>query len=472
MTVGVRVRVAIIGAGPAGLTAAHALQTAGIEVEVFEAAPQVGGLARSIDLWGHKVDLGPHRFFSQNARVNDFWHRIAGEDFCTVNRRTRIFYRKKFFDYPLAVRNVLANLPATDIAAAILSWTKAQCGRRQDTRTFESWVVRRFGRHLYKMFFKSYTEKLWGIPCTALDADFATQRIRGFSLGGIIAGALPFGKGKHRTLVDRFDYPTGGCGAVYETMAREIVARGGKIHLRAPVRRVLADGRMVTGLELADGTMRAFSHVVSTMPLTLMAAQLPAVPADVSRAIAELRYRNTILVFLRVEASDLFPDQWIYVHEPAVDVGRITNFRNWAAALYGNMTSTILALEYWCNNEDDIWALPDDALIVKAAAELRQIGLIGTAEVTAGHVERIGRSYPVYAAGYRDALACVTDFLKSFNNLLPIGRYGAFKYNNQDHSIYMGLLAAENIANGAAHDLWSVNSDYDKYQEDQSPPRR
>jgi protoporphyrinogen oxidase len=322
------------------------------------------------------------------------------------------------------------------------------------------------------MFFKSYTEKLWGIPCTALDADFATQRIRGFSLGGIIAGALPFGKGKHRTLVDRFDYPTGGCGAVYETMAREIVARGGKIHLRAPVRRVLADGRMVTGLELADGTMRAFSHVVSTMPLTLMAAQLPAVPADVSRAIAELRYRNTILVFLRVEASDLFPDQWIYVHEPAVDVGRITNFRNWAAALYGNMTSTILALEYWCNNEDDIWALPDDALIAKAAAELRQIGLIGTAEVTAGHVERIGRSYPVYAAGYRDALACVTDFLKSFKNLLPIGRYGAFKYNNQDHSIYMGLLAAENIANGAAHDLWSVNSDYDKYQEDQSPPRR
>jgi protoporphyrinogen oxidase len=231
------------------------------------------------------------------------------------------------------------------------------------------------------------------------------------------------------------------------------------------VRRVLAAGGTVTGLELADGAVREFSHVVSTMPLTLMAAQLPAVPAGVAQAIAKLRYRNTILVFLNVEATNLFPDQWIYVHEPDVDVGRITNFRNWAPALYGDQTSTVLALEYWCNNEDAIWTLPDAALITKATAELRRIGLIGDATVTAGHVERIGRSYPVYAAGYREELASIIDFVKSFKNLLPIGRYGAFKYNNQDHSIYMGLLAAENIAQGAAHDLWSVNSDYDKYQE-------
>jgi protoporphyrinogen oxidase len=459
------VRVAIIGAGPAGLTAAHALQTAGVDIEIFEASPQVGGLARTINLWGHRVDLGPHRFFSQNQRVNAFWHQIAGEDFCAVNRRTRIFYRKSFFDYPLAVRNVLANLPPTDIAAAICSWLKAQLPGQPDARTFESWVVRRFGRHLFKMFFKSYTEKLWGIPCTDLDADFATQRIRGFSLGQVIVSALSFGKGKHRTLVDRFDYPTGGCGAVYEAMAREIVAKGGKIHFCAPVKRVTAVEGVVTGIALADGGERAFSHVISTMPLTLMAAQLPAVPPDVERAIAKLRYRNTILVFLRVEATNLFPDQWIYVHEPDVDVGRITNFRNWAPELYGDLKSTVLALEYWCNNEDPIWASPDDALIVKATAELLRIGLIGTAAVSAGHVERIGRSYPVYAAGYREELACVTDFLKSFKNLLPIGRYGAFKYNNQDHSIFMGLLAAENIAQGAAHDLWNVNSDYDKYQE-------
>jgi protoporphyrinogen oxidase len=457
-------RVAIIGAGPAGLTAAHALQTAGIEVEVFEAAPHVGGLARSIDLWGHKVDLGPHRFFSQNKRVNDYWHQIVAGDYCTVNRRTRIFYRKKFFDYPLALRNVLANLPASDIAAAILSWTKAQLSPAPAAWTFESWVVRRFGLHLFKMFFKSYTEKLWGIPCAALDADFATQRIRGFSLGGVIAGA--FRKGNHRTLVDRFDYPTGGCGAVYETMAGEITERGGKIVLGTPVKRVLAEDGVVTGVELANGRVRAFSHVVSTMPLTLMAANLPGVPAEVARAIANLKYRNTIVVFLRVEAENLFPDQWIYVHAPDVDVGRITNFRNWAPELHGGLPSTVLALEYWCDMQDDLWRVTDETLVAKATAELRQIGLTSGADVTAGHVERIGRSYPVYAAGYRAELACVTDFLKSFKNLLPIGRYGAFKYNNQDHSIYMGLLAADNIAHGAGHDLWSVNSDYDKYQED------
>jgi protoporphyrinogen oxidase len=394
----------------------------------------------------------------------------VGKEYRTIDRRTRIYYRKRFFDYPLSIRSILKNMPIVDLIASLLSWLKAQLQSRppsSESETFESWVVSRFGRRLFETFFKTYTEKLWGVRCSELDADFATQRIRSFSLGTAIVTALSFRNRKHRTLVDSFDYPIGGCGSVYETMAREIRSNGGLIHLNCPVQRVLAKDQTVTGLELADGRIVQFTHVVSTMPLTLMAEQLPSVPAHILQKIKLLRYRNTVIVFLRVEANDLFPDQWIYIHEPEVEVGRITNFRNWAPELYGDLTSTVLALEFWCDSTDAIWMTSDEALIERAEAELRQIGLIGLAPVTAGHVVRIARSYPIYSAGYREHLEPVTDFVKSFKNLWPIGRYGAFKYNNQDHSIYMGLLAAENIAKGSSHDLWSVNSDYDKYQEGQ-----
>jgi protoporphyrinogen oxidase len=462
-------RVAIIGAGPAGLTAGYKLQQSGIDVEIFEASPHLGGLARSIDLWGHKVDLGPHRFFSQNAQVNAFWHEMAEHKYRSVNRRTRIYYRKRFFEYPLEISDILTKMDLGDLIASLLSWLKARSRRQpqaSDGVSFETWIVSRFGQHLFNMFFKSYTEKLWGIPCSELDADFAAQRIKGFSLGGAIAAALSLGKGRHRTLVDRFDYPTQGCGAVYETMARRIVANGGKIHLNRGVKRVVAVDRTVTGLELADGaTLEGFAHVVSTMPLTLMAEKLPSVPDRVLQAIRKLRYRNTILVYLKVESASLFSDQWVYVHEPDVSVGRVTNFRNWVPELYGDLNSTVLALEFWCDATDAIWRSADQDLIDLGASELRQIGLIADAPVMAGHVVRVARSYPVYSAGYRDHLRPLVEFLRSFKNLWPIGRYGAFKYNNQDHSIFMGLLAAENIAEGSSHDLWGVNSDYDKYQE-------
>jgi len=464
-------RVAIIGAGPAGLTAGYALQQSGIDVEIFEASPHIGGLARSIDLWGHTVDLGPHRFFSQNAQVNDFWHDMAEREYHSVNRRTRIYYRKRFFEYPLEIGNIIKNMPVVDLVASTFSWLKVQYRKHpqaSDGVSFETWIVSRFGRRLYEMFFRSYTEKLWGIPCSELDADFAAQRIKSFSLGGAILQALSIGKGRHRTLVDRFDYPTRGCGAIYETMARRIRENGGKIHVNRAVKRVVATDCTVTGLELMDGVVLPFAHVVSTMPLTLMAEQLPSIPAPVLQGIRKLRYRNTILVYLKVESSALFPDQWIYVHEPDVAVGRVTNFRNWVPELYGDLGSSVLALEFWCDAGDEIWSSPDQALIDRGESELRRIGLLGDAPVTAGHVIRVARSYPVYSAGYRNDLEPVITFLKSFNNLWPIGRYGAFKYNNQDHSIFMGLLAAENIAKGASHDLWAVNSDYDKYQE--GPP--
>jgi len=463
-----RTRVGIIGAGPAGLTAAYQLLKSGADVAVFEASGDVGGMARSLDLWGQRVDLGPHRFFSMDERVNRMWREVLGSHYRMVERQTRIYYRQRFFDYPLKIGNVFANLGPLDIGRCLAAYLKEQLApeRGADRRdTFEAWVVHSFGRRLYEMFFKTYSEKLWGIPCTELDADFAAQRIKRFSLGQSVLAALGIGKARHKTLVDRFGYPTGGSGDLYQRMAQAIRASGGSVVLATPVTRVVTNAGKVTGLTLKDGTSHAFDHVISTMPLTLLVKGLDGVPPAIVTAASRLRFRNTILVYLQVEATDLFADQWVYVHSSDVAVGRITNFRNWVPELYGDHASTILALEYWCYDEDAIWAEADEVLVKRAEDECRNIGLLGTRAVTAGHVERVRRCYPVYARGYRATLAPIIRHLQSIANLWPIGRYGSFKYNNQDHSILMGLLVAENICQGQSHDLWQVNTDYDSYQE-------
>lgn len=461
-------RVCVIGAGPAGLAAAYCLQSFGVEVVVFEAGSRVGGMAGSFDLWGHRVDFGPHRFWSSDERVNALWREVLAGRYRTVNRRTRIYYRQRFFDYPLKLGNVLRNLSLSDLIGSLAAYAKefiAPEHHADQRTTFEAWVVHHFGRRLYEIFFKSYSEKLWGIPCDQLDADFAAQRIKRFSLPQAILTAFGSGRKSHKTLVDVFLYPTEGSGAVYLRMADAIIRRGGTVHLSCPVERaIVTDGR-VTGVALRDGNVLGFDHVVSTMPLSILVKGLEGTPAAILDLAGRLRFRNTILVYLRVATTNLFPDQWIYIHAGEVAVGRVTNFRNWVPELYGNLNSTVLALEYWCNDADVIWSERDEALIRLAEQEMRMIGLIGSEKVAAGHVVRIPRCYPVYSRGYRDNLAPVIEYLKSFNNLWPIGRYGAFKYNNQDHSILMGLLVAENIADGKSHDLWAVNTDYDSYQE-------
>lgn len=461
-------RVGIIGAGPAGLTAAYCLQKRGVDVTVFEASPYVGGMARSLDLWGHRVDLGPHRFFSTDERVIALWREVVGDRYRLVDRTTRIYYRRRFFDYPLNIGNVLRNLNIIDIVSSFASYAKERITPERDDadrNSFEDWVVHRFGRRLFEIFFKSYTEKLWGIPCSELDADFAAQRIKRFSLWQSVLAALGIGRERHKTLVEKFAYPKAGTGEVYESMAKSIVDCGGIIRLSTPVARAqIADGR-VTGIVLRDGSVHAFDHIVSTMPLSLLVKGIEGAPPEIVAAASRLRFRNTILVYLKLETSSLFPDQWIYVHSEEVEVGRITNFRNWVPELYGTLNCTVLALEYWCNDEDPQWTAADQTLVARGEQELQKIGLDGSARVTGGHVVRVPRCYPVYARGYRKTLTPIVDYLKSFDNLWPIGRYGAFKYNNQDHSILMGLLVAENITDGKMRDLWSVNTDYDDYQE-------
>jgi len=459
-------KVAVIGAGPAGMTAAYRLVQGGQPVEVFEASDKVGGMARSIDLWDQRVDIGPHRFFSSDRRVNELWLEVVGRDYRMVNRLTRIYYGGKFYYYPLKPLNALGNLGVLRATGCMLSYARQKVSPTPDQGNFSSWVTRRFGQQLYEIFFKTYSEKLWGISCDELDSDFAAQRIKKLSLYEAVRNALLPSKGqKHKTLVDQFAYPLHGTGMVYERMADAVTEAGSTVNLRTPVRRVLVEDDRAVGLELMDGEVRRYADVVSTMPLTHLIRGIDHAPERIRELSRSLRFRNTLVVFLRVESETLFPDQWLYVHSPELNTGRITNFRNWIPELYGEERSSIITLEFWCYDDDAVWGEDDSALISRARDELRRTGLVGDAPITDGHVFRVPRCYPVYDRGYRDRLRPIEEFLDTIHHLHVIGRYGAFKYNNQDHSILMGILAAENILEGRGHDLWEINTDYETYQE-------
>ncbi len=458
--------VGIVGAGPAGLTAAYALAKSGCEVEVFEAASAVGGMAKSIDMWRQTVDLGPHRFFSHDSRVNRLWLEVAGRDYEMINRLTRILYKGQFYHYPLRPFNALGNLGLREAALCLASYAREGITptRLGDPPSFEEWVVRRFGRRLFGIFFKTYSEKLWGIPCSDLDAYFAAQRIKKFSLLEAIKNAIGVGSTRHTTMVDQFAYPLGGTGEIYRRMAADCEARGGRVHLNTPVRRIICEGDRAVALLLGDGRRASFDHIVSCMPITDLIAEMADVPAAVGAASARLRFRNTILVYLRIPSRDLFPDHWLYVHATDLTTGRITNFSNWGSRGHDAGNGTILALEYWCYSEDSIWREADETLVKLARDEISRCGLDGGACAVEGRVVRLKNAYPVYAKGYKTSLAVVIAHLRSIQGLSVIGRYGAFKYNNQDHSILMGMLAAQNICDGTQHDLWAINTG-DEYQE-------
>ena len=460
-------RVAVVGAGPAGITAAYQLSKSGVAVDVYEASSQVGGLSRTIELWGQNVDLGPHRFFSSDSRINRLWLEVANGDYEMVDRLTRIYYRGKFFHYPLRVFGTLRTLGFFESAGCVVSYVREKFRIHGDVSTFEGWVVRRFGRRLFEIFFKTYSEKLWGIRCDELDADFAAQRIKKLSLFEAVKNAFLGGRGnRHKTLVDQFAYPEQGAGMIYERMAGCIAAASGNVFLNTPVEAVLVEGGRVHAVKLEGGSILEYDRVISTMPLSRLITQMPNVPEAIYENASSLRFRNTILVYLKVDAEDLFPDNWLYVHSAGLKTGRVTNFRNWIPQINAGEKESILAMEYWCFDEDELWSVEDDELVEMASAELASTGLTKGAAVLDGHVFKIPWCYPVYASGYKEKLSPIQEYVDSIENLYAIGRYGSFKYNNQDHSILMGLLATENITESAGHDLWEVNTDYDGYQEE------
>ncbi len=458
-------KIAIIGAGPAGMTSAYQLSKVIKEVDLYEASSSVGGMAKTIDLWNQKVDIGPHRFFSNDTRINELWLEVAGNDYEMVDRLTRIYYNKKFFHYPIKAFDALKNLGIFTAASCVMSYGLEKLTPTKDTSTFEGWVTNRFGKKLYSIFFKTYTEKLWGIPCNVLDADFAAQRIKKFSLGEAMKTALFGNSGKHKTLVDQFAYPHEGTGMVYERMASFVKKQGGNLFLNTPIKRVLTKNKKAYAIELEDGTLKEYDHIISSMPISLMVSRLPEVPENIKVAANSLKFRNTIIVYLNVQSKDLFPDNWLYVHSADLRMGRLTNFRNWVPQVNGKEQSTICALEYWCYDEDDFWNWSEEKLIELGKEELRKTGLINDAEISDGYIYKIPRCYPVYGSGYKDTLSPVENYLKTIENLHVIGRYGSFKYNNQDHSILMGMLAAENILENKKHNIWNINTDYEDYQE-------
>lgn len=459
----------VIGAGPAGLSCAYELSKKGSPVHVYEASPFIGGMSRSFDLWGQRVDLGPHRFFSKQKEINQFFTELVKDDFTLVNRQTRIYYRERFFEYPLKLGNVLKNLPVGVIIQILWYYMMQMINPIKDPKNFEEWVTNRFGKKLFEIFFKNYTEKLWGIKCTEIDADWAAQRIKTLTLIGAVKSAVFGNKGnKHKTLVDQFAYPKNGTGTLYERAAEQVKVNGGNVALNQPIKRVLLDEKneKVIGVELPDGTIEKADNVVSTMPLTLLIKGFDNVPAEVTEAINQLYFRNTILVYLEVDSNQLFTDNWLYIHSPKVKHGRITNFRNWCTSLNRDKETTIICMEFWCFEQDEIWTGDEKNIIELAEDEIYKINLIPkTAKVLNSKVIKIPRCYPVYETGYQENITKVIDFLKPIKGLYPIGRYGAFKYNNQDHSILMGLLAADKISEGKDVDLWQINTDTE-YQED------
>lgn len=459
-------KIAIIGAGPAGITAAYELTKAGFDVTLYEASDKVGGLSKTIELWNQKVDLGPHRFFSNDTKVNKLWLEVVEKDYRMVDRLTRIYYKKKFYYYPLKPFDALFKLGIGQAFLCVMSYFKEKVKPTKQDGSFEAWVTARFGSRLYSIFFKTYSEKLWGIPCTELDEDFAAQRIKKLSLFEAVKNALFTGKkNKHKTLVDQFAYPIGGTGMVYEKMKTFIEANGGKVLCSTPVKKVDTVNGGPTKIELMTGESIQYDHIISSMPITHLVKNLPNVPADIITAATDLKFRNTILVYLKVEGMDVFPDNWLYVHASDLQMGRITNFCNWVPEVNQGEKSTIVALEYWAYNEDEIWNSTDEQLIELGTKELRQTGLIKDLEISDGYIVKIPKCYPVYAKGYKAPLQKVEQYLSGIENLSVIGRYGSFKYNNQDHSILMGLLAAENLIADTSHNLWEINTDYETYQE-------
>jgi protoporphyrinogen oxidase len=464
-------RVAVIGAGPAGITAAYQIskeipsgKITGLDV--YELGSDAGGLARSLSLWGQTVDMGPHRFFSHDRRVNELWLEVAGKDYRMVNRQTRIYYKGRFFHYPLKAGNALRNLGMFEATRCMISYLKEKVLPTPDTGTFESWVSRRFGKRLYQIFFKTYSEKLWGIKCTELDSDFAAQRIKRLSLYEAVKNALlKKRKNVHKTLVDQFAYPVTGSGSIYRKMADTVIKNGGRMQFNTAVEKVLADGDRASALVLESGEQRQYDRIISTMPISLLVIRLPGVPPSIKELAGSLKFRNTILVYLKVDNPELFPDQWLYIHSAELQMGRMTNFHNWIPELYGEHRESILCLEYWCYFEDPIWNKDDGYFIELAKKEARATGLTAGAGISEGHVIRIPRCYPVYFSRYKEVMGPVQDYLDGIKNLHAIGRYGAYKYNNQDHSIIMGILAAENILEDKRHNLWEINTDYDTYQE-------
>jgi protoporphyrinogen oxidase len=463
----------VIGAGPAGLTAAYELSAAHQQVTVLEASDTVGGISRTVERDGWRFDIGGHRFFTKVPEVEALWHEILpDEEFLMRPRMSRIFYGGRLYDYPLKAMNALRGLGLLEAARCMASYGLVRLRPPRDQSTFEGWVAARFGWRLYRIFFKTYTEKVWGIPATEIQADWAAQRIKNLSLlTAVVRAVLPSRNKKNvASLIEEFQYPKLGPGMMWERCRDLVERQGGDVHLNTRLVAVHHDGGRAVAVTAAGRESRlhiACDHVVSSMPLgALVHAMQPPAPAHVRAAADGLRYRDFLTVALVVPERFSFPDNWIYIHSPEVKVGRIQNFGSWSPYLVKD-GRTCLGLEYFINEGDQLWTASDDAVKL-GKQELAALGLVPAEVIEAGYVVRVPKAYPVYDADYKEHVDTIRAWLaEAAPNVHPVGRNGMHKYNNQDHSMLTAMLTVRNILGEAEHDIWQVNVE-DDYHEEQT----
>jgi protoporphyrinogen oxidase len=467
-------RVAIIGAGPAGLTAAYLLAKGNQEVVVFEKDPQyVGGISRTESYNGYHFDIGGHRFFSKSKEVEDFWTEILGDEMLERPRSSRIYYNNHFFSYPLVAFEALRKLGIFESALCVLSYLKAKAFPVKNPTNFEEWVTNQFGKRLFNIFFKTYTEKVWGIPCNEISADWAAQRIKGLSLSSAIFNALfkPNKKATDKdkvikTLIDSFRYPKQGPGMMWEACAEKSKAMGVTLHMNCGVQKIEYTNNSWTVQTTSQGNVTGFDYVLSTAPMReLVANVLPAFPATVAANAAALGYRDFLTVVLICKDEDAFSDNWIYIHDPKVKVGRVQNFKSWSPYMVPDPSMACYGLEYFCFEGDGLWTSSNDDLITLGKKEIEKIGLTKASAVVDGYVVRQPKAYPVYDQFYKARVDSVRDALTNYPGLYLIGRNGMHKYNNQDHSMMTAMLAAKNIIAGKElYNLWDVNEDAEYHE--------
>jgi protoporphyrinogen oxidase len=452
----------VLGGGPAGLTAAHVLSSRGERGTVFEADGAVGGIAKTVEFEGYRFDLGGHRFYTKLAPVQRLWEETLGADFLTRSRVSRIYYAGRLFNYPLRAEDVFRGLGVVESARCALSYIRWRRRlRHHEPASFEEWVTLHFGRRLYDAFFRSYTEKVWGIPGSEIKAEWAAQRIQDFSLWAAVLGILGLRRGHAPTLIEEFRYPRLGPGQMWEELARRVEARGVPVLLNQRCLSIRHAAGQVEAITLgSDGEERevAVDGVVSSVPLSELILSLdPPAPEDVRSAARRLRYRAFCLVAVMTDEEEPFQDNWIYIHDPRVTAGRVQNFGAWSADLVRPGT-TCLGVEYFCFEGDEIWGMDDERAVELAISELSELGLVDPARVTNGVKVRVPRAYPMYDSNYREAVAVIRGYLDHFENLKTCGRNGLHRYNNQDHSMWTAALATRNLLEGTDHDVWSVNT--------------
>lgn len=520
-------RAIIVGAGPAGLTAAYELLTrAGIHPVVLEKSDQMGGISRTVNYKGNRIDIGGHRFFSKSDRVMQWWLArmpmqggVSAEETITYQRssravarngdgpdpdkddcvmllrprRSRIYFMRRFFDYPITLsKDTLAKLGVTKMLKIGFSYVRSALFPIRRENTLEEFFINRFGRELYRTFFQSYTEKVWGVPCTEISAAWGAQRVKGLSITKTIAHAAKKlvaskqsggvgQKNVETSLIEKFLYPKFGPGQMWETVAAEVKSHGGEIHTGWVVEGIKLESSRVTGVEarhVESGDRQVFEgdYYFSTMPIKDLCRGLPPAPPAAVREIAEgLVYRDFITVGLLVRGLQIHDDprlkqgvkdNWIYIQEPDARVGRLQIFNNWSPWMVGEAGTTWIGLEYFCNEGDDLWRMTDDDLKALGRHEMAVIGIVDPNDVLDATVIRVEKTYPAYFGTYArfDELRAWVDGIE---NLYLLGRNGMHRYNNQDHSMLTAMTAVDNIVAGCTdkHNVWAVNTEQDYHEE-------